>query len=252
MLTNKNSAGTLLPQAFTFNASNQQVRTVMLDGEPYFVAKDVCDILQLTNSRVAIQSVDDDERRKYYLHPSQEMWFINESGFYHLVFLSRKPQAVAIRKWVTSEVLPTLRRTGHYGRALPVECDGQDGGRRRVRYERPTVWLDLRSEPYEIKPLNGFPVRVVVHEGVEWYLMNDVKRALGVFSGSYRNAATLNLSGVPLARKIHIYGISSPAWFTTRAGVRLLVSSHRRRTAESFMSSLFDSCEAANRNQSTL
>ena len=55
MTTDKNEAGNLLPQAFTFNASNQQVRTVILNGQPYFVAKDVCDVLGHTNPSVAIQ-----------------------------------------------------------------------------------------------------------------------------------------------------------------------------------------------------
>lgn len=56
MTTDKNEAGNLLPQAFTFNASNQQVRTVILDGQPYFVVKDVCDVLGHTNPSVAILS----------------------------------------------------------------------------------------------------------------------------------------------------------------------------------------------------
>ena len=114
MLTNKNEAGTLLPQAFTFNASNQQIRTIILDGEPYFVAKDVCDVLGHTNPSVAIQMLDDDERTKKSLGRQGEAWFVNESGLYNLIFRSNKPEAKAFRKWVTSEVLPALRRTGRY------------------------------------------------------------------------------------------------------------------------------------------
>lgn len=114
MTTDKNEAGNLLPQAFTFNASNQQVRTVILNGQPYFVAKDVCDVLGHTNPSVAIQMLDDDERAKKSLGRQGEMWLVNESGLYNLIFRSNKPEAKSFRKWVTSEVLPTLRRTGRY------------------------------------------------------------------------------------------------------------------------------------------
>ena len=114
MQNTKNEAGNSLPQVFTFNASNQQVRTVMIDSVPFFVAKDVCDILQLTNSRMAVQSLDEDERCKYCLPRQGETWLVNESGLYHLIFQSRKPEAKAFRKWVTSEVLPSLRKTGTY------------------------------------------------------------------------------------------------------------------------------------------
>lgn len=114
MTVNKNEAGTLLPQAFTFNASNQQIRTIILDGEPYFVVKDVCDVLGHTNPSVAIQMLDDDERTKKSLGRQGEAWFVNESGLYNLIFRSNKPEAKAFRKWVTSEVQPALRRTGRY------------------------------------------------------------------------------------------------------------------------------------------
>lgn len=103
MTVNKNEAGTLLPQAFTFNASNQQIRTIILDGEPYFVVKDVCDVLGHTNPSVAIQMLDDDERTKKSLGRQGEAWFVNESGLYNLIFRSNKPEAKAFRKWVTSE-----------------------------------------------------------------------------------------------------------------------------------------------------
>ena len=118
MPNTKNSAGTVLPQAFTFNASNQQVRTVTIDGEPYFVAADVCSCLQLSNNRQAVATLDDDEKRVSVvmtpLGGLQSMTVLNESGLYNLIFQSRKPEAKAFRKWVTSELLPTLRKTGRY------------------------------------------------------------------------------------------------------------------------------------------
>lgn len=117
MQNTKNTADNQLSQAFVFNASNQQVRTVMIETEPYFVAKDVCIILGISNHNDAVSRLDDDEKRGSALPtPSgtQQMVVVNESGLYHLIFQSRKPEAKAFRKWVTAEVLPTLRRTGRY------------------------------------------------------------------------------------------------------------------------------------------
>lgn len=117
MQTVKNSADTQLSQAFVFNASNQQVRTVILNNEPYFVVKDVCAILDISNHIDALSRLDDDEKGRSVI-PTQfgakETNLVNESGLYHLIFQSRKPEAKAFRKWVTAEVLPTLRRTGRY------------------------------------------------------------------------------------------------------------------------------------------
>ena len=201
MNSNKNEAGIQLPLAFTFNASNQQVRTVIIDGQPYFVAKDVCDVLGHTNPSVAIQMLDYDERAKQCLGRQGETWVVNESGLYHLIFQSRKAEAKVFRKWVTSEVLPALRKTGRYEvcKAQPMRWS--------QRYVRPTSWLDLRNEPYETKMLYGGSVRVIVNEDVEWYSMGDVLRALGVGTCSikaggiwparYTSSATLIRHGLP-------------------------------------------------------
>lgn len=98
------------------------VRTVIKDNEPWFVAKDVCDVLGLTNSRVAVSPLDEDEKgvsKVYTPSGEQEMCVINESGLYALVIRSNKPNARKFRKWITSEVLPAIRKTGRY--AVPVQ-----------------------------------------------------------------------------------------------------------------------------------
>lgn len=115
-------------KVFTFNASNQNIRVQMKDGEPWFVAKDVCDALEIENNRNATARLDDDEKGASIVRTSsgdQQMTIVNESGLYNLIFQSRKPEAKAFRKWVTSEVLPTLRKTGRY--------ELQSGNRRVVR-----------------------------------------------------------------------------------------------------------------------
>ena len=90
------------------------IRTVILDGEPWFVAKDVCDILGTTNPTMAMNGLEPFERTKFNLGRQGEANIINESGFYTLVLRSRKPIAKPFRIWVTSEVLPAIRKTGKY------------------------------------------------------------------------------------------------------------------------------------------
>lgn len=104
-------------QHLTFNFVTQSVRVVLIEGAAWFVAADVCKVLAITNNRDAITRLDDDERGVGIIDtPSgqQEMGIINESGLYSLILTSRKPEAKAFKKWVTSEVLPALRQQGQY------------------------------------------------------------------------------------------------------------------------------------------
>lgn len=87
------------------------------DGEPWFVAKDVCTALEVKNSRDAIARLDNDERGVVLIDTpggEQQMRAVNEAGLYVLVLSSRKPEARAFKRWVTHEVLPALRRDGGY------------------------------------------------------------------------------------------------------------------------------------------
>lgn len=90
------------------------IRTVIINGEPWFVAKDVCAILGTTNPSMAMEGLEDFERAKFNLGRQGEANIISESGFYTLVLRSRKPIAKPFRIWVTSEVLPSIRKTGKY------------------------------------------------------------------------------------------------------------------------------------------
>lgn len=91
-----------------------KIRTVVFNGEPWFVAKDVCDILGTTNPTMAMEGLEDFERAKFNLGRQGDANIISESGFYTLVLRSRKPIAKPFRIWVTSEVLPSIRKTGKY------------------------------------------------------------------------------------------------------------------------------------------
>ncbi|WP_276861431.1 phage antirepressor [Bifidobacterium merycicum] len=83
-------------------------------GEPWFVAKDVCDILEISNPSDALKRLDDDERSRFNLGRQGETNIVNEAGLYVLVLGSRKPEAHEFKRWVTHEVLPQIRKTGGY------------------------------------------------------------------------------------------------------------------------------------------
>lgn len=94
-----------------------KVRTVTLNGVLCFVAADVCRALDIANSRDAVKRLDDDERGVVStdtLGGVQEMTVVNESGLYSLVLGSRKPEAKQFKRWITHEVIPTIRKTGGY------------------------------------------------------------------------------------------------------------------------------------------
>ena len=110
-------------QVFRFTQDAQAVRTIDREGEIWFVAKDVCDILEIQNPRDAIADLDNDEKGvgiSDTLGGAQSLNIISEAGLYKLIFRSRKPAAKAFSRWVTHEVLPQIRRTGQYSARIPL------------------------------------------------------------------------------------------------------------------------------------
>lgn len=99
-------------RTFTYNST--QVRTVEKNGEPWFVLKDVCDILGIVNTSDVYKRLDEDERGRFNLGRQGEANIISESGLYNVILRSDKPEAKPFRKWVTAEVLPAIRKTGVY------------------------------------------------------------------------------------------------------------------------------------------
>jgi prophage antirepressor-like protein len=102
-------------QPFQFDGTD--VRVVTRDGEPWFVAADVCSVLGIANARDAVGRLDDDEKgvgTTDTLGGPQQVAIVNEHGVYALTFTSRKPQAKAFKRWITHEVIPSIRRTGSY------------------------------------------------------------------------------------------------------------------------------------------
>lgn len=106
-------------QIFTYEDGSQYDFTAIeINGEPWFIAKEVCAVLDIQNSRQAVASLDDDEKLMYTLHTSgqfRKVNLVNESGLYALAFRSKKEGAKKFRKWVTKEVIPSIRKKGSYG-----------------------------------------------------------------------------------------------------------------------------------------
>lgn len=100
-------------QKFDFKGASLRTLTDKA-GEPWFVAKDVCDILGHSNVSMALDRLDDDERSKFNLGRQGETNIVNEAGLYVLVLGSRKPEAHEFKRWVTHEVLPSIRKHGGY------------------------------------------------------------------------------------------------------------------------------------------
>ncbi|HIF09346.1 MAG TPA: hypothetical protein EYQ81_05520 [Sneathiellales bacterium] len=106
----------------TFKYETHQLKPIEKDGEIWFVAKEVCRILGLTYISQAVSSLDEEDKGLYKVHTNKgdrEHLIINESGMYSLIMKSNKPEARKFKKWVTSEVLPAIRKTGSY--ATPNE-----------------------------------------------------------------------------------------------------------------------------------
>lgn len=100
-----------------FEYQNNKVRTVDVNGEAWFVLKDVCAVLGINNNRMAADRLDDDEKGVSLIDTlggKQEMVIVNESGLYHVILRSDKPEATPFRRWVTNDVLPEIRKTGSY------------------------------------------------------------------------------------------------------------------------------------------
>lgn len=135
-----------------------QVRTVDINGEPWFVASDVCNALELSNTTTAIGRLDDDEKSKFNLGLSGgDTNCINEYGLYNLVLASRKEGAKKFKRWITHDVIPSIRKTGGYNlpqtyaealRALADQAEQAE----KLRIEN----TELQQANIEMKPKAEF------------------------------------------------------------------------------------------------
>ncbi|GGK31856.1 hypothetical protein GCM10010124_25780 [Pilimelia terevasa] len=118
---------------FNFPATGAELRSVLIEGEPHFVAVDVCAALGIGNARQAVTYLDDDEVLRVPVTTNDgsgrelDTNVVNEPGLYSLILRSRKPEAKAFKRWITHEVLPAIRKTGRYeAPAATVALPGPD------------------------------------------------------------------------------------------------------------------------------
>lgn len=197
-----------------FSYKEQQVRTVELDGEIWFVAKDVCDILELTNTTMALESLDDNERAKFNLGRSPihggggETNIISEPGLYALVMKSRKPEAKAFSRWVRHEVLPSIRRTGSYTVNQPrMSREEYELRRDALNLERAKLMKSILDNPpfpmtpetqtvfgHEVfKLASGHDYLAMLPESTEkWYTATEIGAELGISANKVGRIAKAN------------------------------------------------------------
>ena len=117
-MNNSTATAEILP----FRFETREVRTLLIDDQPWFVATDIAKVLEYRNAPDMVRTLDDDEtgthnmrtRSKNGIKQSRQIIIINESGLYSSILRSRKPEAKRFKKWVTAEVLPAIRKHGHY------------------------------------------------------------------------------------------------------------------------------------------
>lgn len=156
-------------QQFDFRGASLRTLTDKA-GEPWFVAKDVCDILGHSNVSMALDRLDDDERSKFNLGRQGETNIVNEAGLYVLVLGSRKPEAHEFKRWVTHEVLPQIRRTGGY---IPTTAADDDMtilakavmiGQRTMEAQKQQI-ASQQSRIVELEPKARFADAVAASDG---------------------------------------------------------------------------------------
>lgn len=117
----------MMSELQVFFYEGNEIRTVQLDGESWWVLKDICNVLELSNPSMIADRLDDDEKQKVepkqYLgsRSNEPVTVVSESGLYNVILLSRKPEAKKFKRWVTHEVLPSIRKHGAYVTSAKLE-----------------------------------------------------------------------------------------------------------------------------------
>lgn len=130
----------------TWDFSGSEVRTVLVNGEPWWVLKDVCAVLELTTPARVAERLEEDEVNQTHLTDSlgreQNTTIVSESGLYSVILRSDKPQAKPFRRWVTAEVLPSIRKTGSYALRDSYQIEDQ--------IERAKRWIEEQQEKKQL------------------------------------------------------------------------------------------------------
>ena len=196
------------------NAEFGSVRTVTINGEPWFVAADVCKALEINNVSMAISRLDDDEKNTISLtegipgNPNKTI--VNEPGLYSLVLSSRKPEAKAFKRWITHEVIPDIRQYGMYATNdfLDKALGNPDNWIRMlteysaVKKENETLKLKTVEQKEVIETQNN-QITLMKPKATYYDLVLQTKNAVNITT----IAKDYGLSAVTLNKKLHDYGV---------------------------------------------
>ena len=196
------------------NAEFGSVRTVTINGEPWFVASDVCKALEINNVSMAISRLDDDEKNTISLtegipgNPNKTI--VNEPGLYSLVLSSRKPEAKAFKRWITHEVIPDIRQYGMYATSdfLDKALGNPDNWIRMlteysaVKKENETLKMKA-VEQKEVIETQNHQITLMKPKATYYDLVLQTKNAVNITT----IAKDYGLSAVTLNKKLHDYGV---------------------------------------------
>ena len=200
------------------NAEFGSVRTVTINGEPWFVAADVCNALDIGNPSQAISRLDDDEKvtlttnegHSGKLGGAQMLNVISEAGLYSLILKSRKPEAKAFKRWITHEVIPDIRQYGMYATSdfLDKALGNPDNWIRMlteysaVKKENETLKLKTVEQKEVIESQNN-QITLMKPKATYYDLVLQTKNAVNITT----IAKDYGLSAVTLNKKLHDYGV---------------------------------------------
>lgn len=217
------SAGELT--AFTYQADTT-VRTVLIDAEPWFVARDVCEVVGISKHRDAIARLDDDERASTAvdtLGGPQQMAIVNEAGVYSLMLISRSPKVRPFKRWLTHEVLPQLRKTGQYGSQVPTTfAEALELAAAQQRQIEATERRALEAE----RQIEADAPKVAAFERLMdadgFYSMEAASKALGYGRNTLfrmlRDDRVLLASNLPAQRYMHHFKVTTSTWTNPNTG----------------------------------
>lgn len=185
-----------------FNFSGQDVRIITINDEPWFVVADIAKVLGASNSRSLAQMVDEEDKGKQSLHSGSDATIVNESGLYTILLRSNNPQAKPFRRWVTSELLPTIRKHGAYMTDKKAQDVISGNGLADLLLQAGNQIKQLELEKSQMKPKALFADSVSASENT--ILIQDLAKILkqnGVDIGEKRLFTWLRDNGY-LVKKI--------------------------------------------------
>jgi prophage antirepressor-like protein len=212
-----------------FPLAGKPIRMVNKNGNPHWVAKDLCEALEINNHRQALTRCTSIEKDTVILNDaigrSREIAVVNEFGLYRLVITSRSKNVEPFKLWLITEVLPSIRRTGSYsmGSVKPTPSDGMASINRMPSRQV----MDMRKQIVQIINVGNIAIREVETEGNKFQSLKDLIKASGRNTPPYRMRKTLEKAGFE-TKLIHLFG-SSPTWYVPEYAGKVVYNSRLHR-----------------------